>query len=90
VTKKSSQLLDVQVALSVMHPASNELPSEMSQKAIVSPDYETGSGHVGKNFVPARLGTRSLFKIFRLFWNNATVDERSKCLSHHSLSRKAP
>jgi len=45
--EKSSQILDVQVALSVMHPVSNELPSEMLQKATVSPDYETGSGHVG-------------------------------------------
>ena len=39
--------LDVHVTLSVMHPASNEMPSEMLQKTTASPDYETGSGHVG-------------------------------------------
>jgi len=71
----SSQMSDVQVALSGMYLANNELPSEMLRKTLQKahlsvPIMNKGLDMLVKVFVSASLTPGSAFEIFWLFGDN--------------------
>jgi len=75
----SSQMSVVQVALSGMHLAGNELPSEMLRKTLQKAHLSVSIMNKGLDMlfsvVSASLTPRSAFEYFWLFGDNTTTDE---------------